>query len=184
MALLFPPTYIRSLKSVALFSAVAFFGAIVVIVCVIAHCGDILLEKGLPSQSDISWKPDSLGTFFATLPLLMSMFSIQAGGSIILSGLKDDSEANQAKVSTSAFIIVLCANLSVAIPAYLVYLSKVSDDVLEAMNEPGSPMIIAAKVGVLDLVVLSFMFMMIPCRVSLLEGLLGKNEGKQEASYT
>ena len=63
------------------------------------------------------------------------------------------------------------------------YVDRVPSDVLEVKTEPNSPLIAVAQVAVLVLVVLSYMFMMIPCRVSLLEGLFNANEGKQEASY-
>merc|ERR550532_562656 len=74
--------------------------------------------------------------------------------------------------------------MSVGMPAYLRFLENTQGDVLNSFD-PKAPVTIVAKVAVLDLVVLSYMFMMIPCRVALLELLFNKNEASEDkASYT
>eukprot|EP00747_Dinoflagellata_sp_TGD_P168814 gnl/TRDRNA2_/TRDRNA2_196098_c0_seq1.p1 gnl/TRDRNA2_/TRDRNA2_196098_c0~~gnl/TRDRNA2_/TRDRNA2_196098_c0_seq1.p1 ORF type:complete len:502 (+),score=87.33 gnl/TRDRNA2_/TRDRNA2_196098_c0_seq1:74-1507(+) len=181
--LLIPPTYIRSMKSAALLSGIAFIGALVVVACVLIVCGRDLYKNGLPSSDVIQWTPPSVAAFLNKLPTFALVFSIQAGGSIVVSTLKDNSIANQGKVTATAYILVLSINMAVGIPSYLRFLDKTQGDVLSCFD-PADPITVIAKVAVLDLVVLSYMFMMIPCRVALLDVLFGKNEAKQEASWT
>jgi len=181
--LLYPPTYIRSLKNIAPISMASFLGALVVVACVAGRCFTDLLMQGFPAASSLRWTPPNLATFLKFLPTCLTVFSIQAGGSITLSALKDPSPKNKSLVSLIAYIIVLSVNTSVALPSYLRFRDQTQGDVLSSFD-PSDPVIIFAKVCVLDLIVPSYMFMMIPCRVALIEILFGKNEAKMEATYT
>mmetsp|Transcript_58202 Transcript_58202/g.165490 ORF Transcript_58202/g.165490 Transcript_58202/m.165490 type:complete len:432 (+) Transcript_58202:133-1428(+) len=177
-----PPTFLRSLKSVATLSAVAFVGALVVVACVFIQCGGGLLRDGLPAAEAIRWYPEDYGTLLAQLPTFALIFSIQAGGSIVVATLKDSSPANTAKVTANAYLLAFFCNCSVGVMAYLRFLDNTQGDVLSSFPAQ-SPVTIVAKFAILDLVVLSYMFMMIPCRVALLELLFGKNEARGEASW-
>merc|ERR1719356_855876 len=99
-----------------------------------------------------------------------------------MSSLADSSDENKGKVSTIAYIVVLLVDLSIGLPAYLRFLDDTAGNVLSSLN-PTAVLTVVAKVMVLDLVVPSYMFMMIPCRVALIELLFGKNEAKQEATF-
>lgn len=181
--LLFPPTFIRNLSSVATLSAVAFVGAIVIVICVMGKCGSQLITN-FPPMDKIAMVPEEpyLATILAGVPTGICVMAIQAGGSIICSSLRDGSSENQAKVSGIAYAICFCVFTAVALPAYLVYLDDTKGDVLESF-EPTAPSTIIAKFAILDLVVLSYMFMMIPCRVALIQLFFDKNEVKMEATY-
>merc|ERR1719356_1891636 len=99
-----------------------------------------------------------------------------------MSSLADSSDENKGKVSTIAYIVVLLVDLSIGLPAYLRFLDGTAGNVLSSLN-PTAVLTVIAKVCVLDLVVPSYMFMMIPCRVALIELLFGKNEAKMEATF-
>jgi len=178
---LFPATYIRSLKSMATLSMIAFIGALVVVFCINFSCGAVLIQNGLPDMSSLKWYETDPMILFSSIPTCMTVFSIQAGGSIILSTLKDHTEANMSKVASVTKFIAWLVNVSVGVPVYLVFQDRVKSDALSAFDG-SDPVIIIAKLAVLDLLILSYMFMMIPCRVALIELFFRKNEAKMEAT--
>jgi len=179
----FPPTFIRSLKSVALLSGVAFIGAIVVVICTFVECGGGLIKDGMPEADTLQWIAPNFLTFLGEINIFAVTFCIQAGGSIVMSTLRDDSRANKASVTKWGFVIAFLVNSSVGYLAYLRFTDKISGDVVNAFD-PSNIFTLICKVALLDLVVLSYMFMMIPCRTALLHVVFGKNEGHMEASST
>jgi len=178
-----PPTFLRSLKSVALLSGIAFVGALVVVACAIIQCGGGLVKNGLPSTEQLQFVPADTVTFLGQINIFSITFCIQAGGSIVISTLKDGSRENQSKVTGIGFAIAFLVNFVVGYLAYLCYTDKVEGDVVNAFD-PSAISTLICKIALLDLVVLSYMFMMIPCRVAVLAFAFNKNEAHQEASWT
>jgi len=181
VALLYPPTYIRSLKNVVPISIASFIGALVVVFCVVAQCAMHIAQNPI-DWTQLHFFPSSSGVLLKAIPTSLTVFSIQAGGSITMSGLRDGSESNKSKVSLYAYIIVLVVNLSIGLPSYMCFMDKTTPNIIDALPATNILTIIA-KVAVLDLVIPSYMFMMIPCRVALIELLFKKNEAKMEATY-
>lgn len=179
----FPPTFIRSLKSVALLSGVAFVGAIVVVICTMIECGGGLIRDGMPPSDSILLVSEDYLTVLGEVNIFAVTFCIQAGGSIVMSTLQDDSRSNKAKVTGAGFGIALLVNASVGFLAYLRFTNTITGDVVNAFD-PTSVVTLFCKIALLDLVVLSYMFMMIPCRTALLCQIFNKNEAKMEASAT
>ena len=67
--------------------------------------------------------------------------------------------------------------------AYITFTTEVQGNVLLNFS-PDSWTAIIARIALLDLVVLSYMIMMIPCKLSLIDLIFGKNEARLEASPT
>ena len=78
LLLLVPTTLIRSLKSIALLSFIAFLGGCVMLASVSAYCALELSRRGLPALADLAWTPPSAAAFFSAFPILLLVFSIQA----------------------------------------------------------------------------------------------------------
>jgi len=180
--LLFPPTLMRSMKSVAVLSFVAFLGGVVLVISLILVCSMIILERGISDViAGIQWVPAKPQNMLTAGPLLCLAFSIQAGGGVVLATMKDSSDTNVRKVTNYAYIMVISMNGLLGSIAYLAFQEKTAGDVIE--NLPSSnPVSFLARVCLLDLVVLSYMIMCIPCKISLIEYLYGKNEAAQEAT--
>eukprot|EP00928_Gymnodinium_smaydae_P072976 TRINITY_DN56250_c0_g1_i1.p1 TRINITY_DN56250_c0_g1~~TRINITY_DN56250_c0_g1_i1.p1 ORF type:complete len:512 (+),score=138.94 TRINITY_DN56250_c0_g1_i1:61-1596(+) len=181
--LLLPTTLMRSMKSVAVLSFVAFAGGLVMTAALVVCCATILLDNGLAkTMSNIQWFPEDASKLMSAGPLLCLCFAIQAGGGVVLATMKDTSERNVRKVTNSAYVVVMIMDLTIGTIAYLAFGSATKGDVIE--NLPSTAVTSAiARVCLLDLVVLSYMIMMIPCKVSLLDLIFGKNEALQEPSW-
>lgn len=175
-----PTTYIRTLTNIVPISVASFIGALIVVACVVAQCIAGLAETGI-DWGALRLFPDSTGIFLMCLPTAVVVFSIQAGGSITMSALEDPSDENKAKVSKIAYIIFVLVNLSIGLPSYMHFKDATTGNIIDAL--PDCPLTLIAKICILDLVVPSYMFMMIPCRVALIELLFRKNEAKQEATW-
>ena len=63
--------------------------------------------------------------------------------------------------------------------AYITFTTEVPGNVLLNFS-PDSWTAIIARIALLDLVVLSYMIMMIPCKLSLIDLIFGKNEARLE----
>ena len=113
----------------------------------------------------------------------MLLFSIQAGGGVVLATMRDTSEANVNIVSRNAYLLVIVMDFFIGIVAYVTFLSEVEGNVLLNFS-PTDPVAIVARVALLDLVVLSYMIMMIPCKLSIIDLLFEKNEARLEATPT
>lgn len=181
VSLLLPTTLIRSLRSVATLSFCAFMGGVVLLVSVAVYCASELLRSGLPSLSKLAWLPPSRRSFATALPILLLVFSIQAGGGIVLSEMRDSSEANAKRVSRDAYLIVLGMECAIGLIAYCTFLDKTKGNVLLDFS-PYSPVAVVARLALLTLVVLSYMIMMLPCKLSLIDLLFGRNEARMEAT--
>lgn len=179
--LLLPTTLLRSLKAVALLSFVAFLGGIVMLIAVTLYCLSELLDKGFPSVADLAWVAPSLGDFGQAFPILLLVFSIQAGGGVVLGTMRDASESNMRAVSRNAYLLVLFMDFLIGIIAYVTFTSDVQGNVLLNFS-PSSWTAIIARFALLDLVVLSYMIMMVPCKLAVIDLFFDKNEARQEAS--
>ena len=115
--LLLPTTLIRSLKAVALLSFVAFMGGVVMLLAVFAYCLEDLLTAGFPPLSALSFTIPSFDQFTQAFPILLLIFSIQAGGGVVLATMRDTSEANVRAVSLNAYLLVLCMDFAIGIIA-------------------------------------------------------------------
>jgi len=82
---------------------VAFFSAIVTAVLICTNCVFYLMGENskIKQNSELSFND-----FNSTLPLFVLSFSMQAGGSIILSSMKDKSEINRKYVTLVNFVLV------------------------------------------------------------------------------
>jgi len=179
--LLVPPTLMRSMKMIALLSLVAFIGGCIMLVCVMLYCGTQIAKTGFPAMEDVDWMPPSIGSFFQALPIFLLIFSIQAGGGVVLATLEDSSDENVTKVTNSAFAVALTMDFLMGFSCYFVFLRETKGDVLNNMPSD-NPLAIVSRFALVDLVVLSYMIMAIPCKVSMLDLLFGKNEALNEAS--
>ena len=173
--LLLPTTLVRSLRSVATLSLIAFIGGVVLLLAVSAECASQLLRTGLPAPMSLAWLPPSTSSFATALPILLLVFSIQAGGGIVLSEMRDPSEANVRRVSRRAYLIVLCMECAIGLIGYCTFLGETKGNLLLNFS-PYSPVAVVARLALLTLVVLSYMIMMIPCKLSILDVAFNKNE--------
>lgn len=180
-ALLLPTTLVRSLKAVALLSFVAFLGGVVMLVAVSVYCAAQLAHTGLPALGALAWGPPSAAEFMSAFPILLLVFSIQAGGGVVLATMRDTSAANVGAVSRNAYALVFAMDFFIGAIAYVTFTDGVQGNVLRNFA-PESPTAIVARLALLDLVVLSYMIMMIPCKLSLIDFAFGRNEARLEAS--
>eukprot|EP00747_Dinoflagellata_sp_TGD_P180385 gnl/TRDRNA2_/TRDRNA2_32755_c0_seq1.p1 gnl/TRDRNA2_/TRDRNA2_32755_c0~~gnl/TRDRNA2_/TRDRNA2_32755_c0_seq1.p1 ORF type:complete len:313 (+),score=30.34 gnl/TRDRNA2_/TRDRNA2_32755_c0_seq1:135-941(+) len=166
---------------VAVMSFVAFIGGLALLVCTTISCAEILLAKGLPSDSDVYQFPASLSNFLTGFPIIVFLFSIQPGGAVVLATMQDSSRPNQKRVANCSFLIVFAINVFLGGLVFITFLSKTSGDML--MNFSSTSYAgIGCRIALLDLAVLSYMIMSIPCKFSLLGFIFDKNEGKQEST--
>lgn len=179
--LLLPTTLVRSLKSVALLSFVAFLGCLVMILAITGCCIAELSTTGLPSVSSLAWLPPSASDFASAFPILLLIFSIQAGGGVVLATMRDTSPANIGAVSRGAYGLVYFLNFFIGLVAYVTFGERVQGNVLLNFSA-SSPMAVIARLALLVLVVLSFMIMMVPCKLALIELCFDANESQLEAT--
>jgi amino acid permease len=179
---LVPPTMLRSMKAIATLSLVAFSGGLVMVISLGICCTMIISEKGLSqTMSTVEWLPQDPSKLATAGPLLCLAFSIQAGGGAVLSTMKDTSEENVKKVTNRAYLIVFIMDSIVGIMGYLSFQAATQGDVIA--NLPSSnPVSAIAQACLLDLVVLSYMIMCIPCKLSILDAVFGKNEALMEST--
>merc|ERR1711972_1199025 len=95
--------------------------------------------------------------------------------------MQDDSPANISKVTTQSFGIALLMDYLMGFSCYFVFLDDTQGDVLNNMPAD-STLAIIARFALVDLVVLSYMIMAIPCKVAMIDLLFGKNEAVNEAT--
>lgn len=181
VVLLAPTTLIRSMKSVAMLSFIAFLGGILLVVGVVTCCGELLSSQGTPALADVHMVPQSPSEFVNGLSIFVFMFAIQPGAAAVLSTMEDDSDANVRNVSWAAFLIVITLNVILGCGAYLALLSNTQGDLLLSFPSDLAPAI-AARIAMVILVVLSYMIMSIPCKIAMIDLIFHKNEAKQEAS--
>merc|ERR1712007_311575 len=65
----FPATFLRSLKSVAILSSIAFASACIVLLCTIILCGGDLISNGMPAADTLRWFPEDFTTFLGQVNL-------------------------------------------------------------------------------------------------------------------
>jgi sodium-coupled neutral amino acid transporter 11 len=183
--LLVPPTLIRSMSAVAMLSFIAFIGGMTIVVSLSVVCIMQLASTGLPVMTgegrQIRLFPADVSGFLNAFPILVLVFSVQAGGDVVLVTMKDASTPNMEKVVNRTYGMVLVMLYFIGVLCYITFLDDTKGDVLKNFSATSIPGIIA-RVASLDLVVLSFMIMIIPCRVALLDLVFGKNEALQEST--
>lgn len=183
LVLLVPPTLIRSMSLVAMLSFMAFIGSIVIILSVSIVCLQILIVEGLPPIDQVRLFPESVSGLLTAFPILMLVFSVQAGGDVVLVTMKDTSTKNMYKVLDASYILVFFMLYFIGSLCYLTWLDDMKGDVLQNFSSTSTAGVIA-RIASLDLVVLSYMIMIIPCKVSLIDLIFGKNEALQESTLT
>lgn len=67
----------------------------------------------MPSQ--LAWSSPSLAEFTDAFPILLLVFSIQAGGGVVLGTMRDTSDANVAAVSRNAYALVLLMDFFIGV---------------------------------------------------------------------
>jgi len=146
------------------------------------ECIMIVYNLGMTGMmANIQLFPASASQLMVAGPLLCLPFSIQAGGGVVLSTMKDTSEENVKKVANGAYAVVFCMDLVIGLVAYFAFGAGVKADIIENLPSHAVPSVIA-RACLLVLVVLSYMIMMIPCKVSMLDFVFGKNEALQEST--
>lgn len=173
-AMLVPPTFLRSMSLVAVLSFFAFCGGVLIVISLSVVCIQIL-ASGEGTKGDIRLWPESAAGFMSAFPIIMLVFSVQAGGDTVLETMKDRRPENQRKVLNTTFSLVFCLLYMIGALCYLTWKDGTKGDVLENMPSGSVPAIIV-QMASLDLVVLSYMVMAIPCKVALLDLIFQKNE--------
>lgn len=180
--MLFPPTLLRSMSAVAMLSFLAFCGGAVIVVSLSAVCVQLLFQNGFPPMDQVRLWPASLAGFMNAFPILMLVFSVQAGGDVVLATLKDTTQQNQQKILNTTFRLVIVMLYTIGALCYLAFLDATEGDILK--NLPEGPVANLLRVASLVLVVLSYTIMIIPCKVALLDVVFNKNEAMQESTWT
>jgi amino acid permease len=179
-AMLVPPTLLRSMSLVAMLSFFAFCGGVLIVISLSVVCIQIL-ASGEAAVGEVRLWPESLAGFMSAFPIIMLIFSVQAGGDVVLETMKDRRPENQRKVLNATFTLVFCLLYMIGALCYFTWKDGTKGDVLQNMPS-GSVAGIIVRMASLDLVVLSYMIMIIPCKVALLDLLFGKNEALQEST--
>jgi len=94
--------------------------------------------------------------------------------------MKDGSEKNIKKQANTVMTIIVCLNIILGLGVYATFKDGTESDVLASLDS--DLLGIIARFGALVLVVLSYMIMMVPCRLSTIEAVFGKNEALMEAT--
>jgi len=179
---LVPGTFIRDLGGVAIMSFISFIGALLVLMTILVRCGGGLVANGLPASEDIQWWPSSVANLLSAAPVLILCYALQAGGGIVIGGLKDNSTKNQKVVCCGSFGIVLCLEIVVACCSYLFFLKATPPDVMTVF--PATDVLAnTGRLGVLAMVICGYVMLNVPTRVMLIQLLFNKNESNKEASY-
>lgn len=178
--LLVPGTFIRSLGGIAVMSLISFIGALSVLATILIRCGGGMLSQGIDT-SRIAWWPESPSKLLAAAPVLILAYAMQAGGGIIIGGLKDNSQKNQTKVCCVSFFAIFLIEIIVGLTAYLFFLDTVQPDVM-VMFPSNDPVAITGRVGVLFMVMCGYVMLNVPTRVMLIQLFFDKNESQLEAS--
>merc|ERR1719265_2198416 len=154
-----------------------------IVVSISIVCLQILLAQGLPPLDQVRLFPENAAGLLNAFPILMLVFSVQAGGDVVLVTMKDTSTKNMYKVLDTAYILVFIMLYFLGALCYLTWLDEMKGDVLQNFSSSSTAGVIA-RIASLDLVVLSYMIMIIPCKVSLIDLLFSKNEALQESTST
>mmetsp|Transcript_32265 Transcript_32265/g.92894 ORF Transcript_32265/g.92894 Transcript_32265/m.92894 type:complete len:542 (+) Transcript_32265:102-1727(+) len=179
---LVPTTFIRSLKGAAVMSLVSFAGAGILCVCILINCGGSLMKQGLPSMDKLHMWPASTQDFLDQASVFLLLYSIQAGGGMILANLKDDTEAAINKTVNITFSVAFFLEILIGLCGYFYFLDSTTGDLLTQFPDT-DPVANVGRVAVLLLVVPGYMMMVNPCRMSIIQLLFDKNEALHEASF-
>lgn len=175
-----PVTFTRSMKKVAIVSMAAFVGAVAAIVAIVSRSGlDIAQGKTGEGFKMLDVDP---WLVCAAMPLLTMVMSAQSGGPVIFASLADASEENMSRVSWQMYAIVLTMNTTLASAVYLRFGSATKGNVIDSLGD-FDPCGVVARLGIVVLAALSYIFIIFPARVALIDLLFQKNEAKQQATY-
>lgn len=187
LVLLVPPTFVRSMKNIAVLSAIAFVGCLLLVFAVLASCSLQFASEGLPSLDDIKWMPNDFDALMRGLPTLLLMFAIQAGGSVVLATMQNKETSNQIKVCQQSFSMIFLLNVLLGMGVYLAYLGDTPKDATTKMLLPPpftsrADLSVLALVSQLVLLVLSYLLMTIPCKIAIIQMVFEKQEEKLEST--
>merc|ERR1712048_717761 len=111
----------------------------------------------------------------------MGVMSAQSGGPNIFATIRDKSEKNRKWVATQMYTLVFMMNMILASTVYWKYGTLTPHNVLDRFK-PTDPPAIVARIGMMVLAGLSYVFIVFPCRCALIDMFFQKDENKQEAS--
>jgi len=153
----------------------------------ILSCACRLAHKGMPGIDDLKWFPDDYPSLMQGLPTMLLMFSIQACGAVVLATMKDTSMRAMTKVTVHSYVIVFILNCTIGCIVYLTFVEKTEKDSIKNLKlpPPMMPSNIMGAIAVVTLFILvdlSYMLMVIPCKIALLDMIFGMKEEKMEAS--
>merc|ERR1739838_142541 len=109
---------------------------------------------------------------------MLLMFSIQACGAVVLATMADTSMRAMTKVTVHSYVMVYTLNCIVGGIVYLTFIEKTEKDAIKNLKLP-PPMMPShimgaiAVVALFILVDLSYMLMIIPCKIALLDMIFG-----------
>jgi len=163
----------------------------------VALPSDINVVTNCMAESERKWMPEYLQSldsvvhgFIVSSQLVGKTFGDAAafayresGGDVVLVTMKDTSIKNMYKVLDTSYILTFIMLYFIGSLCYLTWLDEIKGDVLQNFSSNSTAGVIA-RIASLDLVVLSYMINMIPCKVSLIELIFGKNEAHQESTST
>ncbi|CAK9104767.1 unnamed protein product [Durusdinium trenchii] len=185
-----PGASLRSLKQVALVSVVCMLGVCcLVVVLTTVSVSDVLSEDLVNAPIETPGRPGDvdlfrgdIGRFFSGAALFSLQFSVQAGGIEVLSRLdSEQQEAQEAPASMSsllaaesitevAYTIALLLSATLGTAAYLRFGDRVAGNVLLDFSPTTSYWpLMASWVSYAFVVVCSFAFIMVPCRLAALD---------------
>eukprot|EP00913_Durusdinium_trenchii_P027248 g25564.t1 len=187
-----PGASLRSLKQVALVSVVCMLGVCcLVVVLTTVSVSDVLSEDLVNAPIETPGRPgdgmtSDIGRFFSGAALFSLQFSVQAGGIEVLSRL--DSEQQEAQdgfteapasmssllaaesITEVAYTIALLLSATLGTAAYLRFGDRVAGNVLLDFSPTTSYWpLMASWVSYAFVVVCSFAFIMVPCRLAALD---------------
>lgn len=176
-----PFTLVRSMKGIAIFSAMAAVAAIIMVILSLVLVGT---HGVLPGRENVplSWGPGPYPflTLMAVAPRCVLTFSNQSSACIVAAQMKDSSRGNLKRVTRAALAIVYLISLCLGGAMYWMIRTNIPSDFLEGL--PVSPLTQAIHFATLVLVGVSYIFNVAPCRIFAIELLFKKNENVFEAS--
>lgn len=177
---LVPATFMRSMKKAAIVSFLAFVGAGMLIGGVVLRSG-IDIVNGEKGDGFELYNADPY-QIFAAAPLFTLALSAASGGPVVFASMRDDSERNMKRVSLMMYMIVFAMNLCLGGVAYWRFGVDTKGNIIDSLAN-ADPAGVLARVGILFLAGLSYVFIVFPARVALIDLLFGKNEAAKEAEY-
>jgi len=181
LLLLAPTTLVRSMKHIAVLSAIASCAAVVLVVTMLVVCGGLLLSENSLERGTLRLFPDNASDFLLGMSMILPIFAVQGGSGAIFSSMQNQSSGNLSSVTIQAFALSCLMLGSIGSLGYSSFGDATKGDVI--LNLPHhSAGAIVMRIALLVLVLLSYTIMSIPCKVCIIDVVFGKNEALLEAS--